>query len=134
MIKITKKIVGKCILALIALLLIIIAFKVCIAQFYYSEKNYKPVVSNEEFRMALSVSPFTQTAFENGYSYEYNGKQINSTKELEQTYIDNGATEMYVRIATKRHRTEKDETDGIIDTNANVHTFDQAIEDRKSTR
>lgn len=128
MIKITKKIVGKCILALIALLLIIIAFKVCVAQFYYSERNYKPVVSNEEFRMALSVSPFTQTAFENGYSYEYNGKQINSTKELEQTYIDNGATEMYVRIATKRHRTEKDETDGIIDTNANVHTFDQAIE------
>lgn len=38
-----------------------------------------------------------------------------------------GATEMYVRIATKKSVTEKDETDGVIDTNANVHTFDQAI-------
>ena len=117
----------KIILALIAFVLLFIVIKVCIAQFFYSERGYKPVVNDEPFRMALSVSPFTQTAFEKGYSYEYNGKKIISTKALEQLYMELDSTEMYVRIATKRHRTDKDETDGLVDINANVHTFDQAI-------
>ena len=48
-------------------------------------------------------------------------------KELEQLYIDKGATEMYVRIATKRSVTQEDIADGEKDTNENVHTFDQAM-------
>ena len=48
--------------------------------------------------------------------------------DLEKLYIEKGATEMYVHIATKRSITPVDITDGEIDTNANVHTFDQAIE------
>lgn len=115
-------------LVVIGILLVIILARVCVAQFYYSEIGYVPVETDEEFRMALSVSPFTARGFEDGYTYEYEGKQITNIEELEQLYIDKGATEMYVRIATKRHTTDKDETDGVADPNANVHTFDQAIE------
>lgn len=98
------------------------------AQFFYSELGYKPAQTDESFRMALSVSPFTATNFQQGYTYEYDGRQISSVEELEQLYIEKGATEMYVRIATKRHVTDEDITDGEVDTNANVHTFDQAME------
>ena len=48
-------------------------------------------------------------------------------EDLEKLYIKKGATEMYVRIATKRSVTSEDITDGEVDTNANVHTFDQAM-------
>ena len=112
----------------ILLLVAIIVGRILIAQFGYTEIGYKPVETDEEFRMALSVSPFTATNFKNGYTYEYEDRQITNIEELEQLYIDKGATEMYVRIATKRHVTDKDETDGVKDTNANVHTFDQAME------
>ncbi len=116
------------ILAICLILLGIILGRVGISQFAYSEIGYTPAPSAEEFRMALSVSPFTEKSFQEGYTYEYNGQIITSTRELEQLYIDKGATEMYVRIATKRHVTGADITDGEVDTNANVHTFDQAIE------
>ena len=120
----TSRKVFTAIIALIA----IIAVKVLSAQFLYTEIGYKPAHTDEEFRYALSVSPFTATGFEKGYTYEYEDRQITNIEELEQLYIDKGATEMYVRIATKRHVTDKDETDGVVDTNANVHTFDQAME------
>lgn len=117
-------------LALVALtfLVLVIGGKILISQFYYSEKGYEPVETDEPFRLALSVSPFTEKSFKEGYTYEYEGKTITSTEELEQLYIDKGATEMYVRIATKRHVSQEDTTDGEKDSNANVHTFDQAIE------
>ncbi|OUM60669.1 hypothetical protein PIROE2DRAFT_13486 [Piromyces sp. E2] len=113
---------------IIAIPIIIIAVEVLVAQFYYSESGYVPVVTDEEFRMALSVSPFTSKSISEGYTYEYNNTQITTVEDLEKLYINKGATEMYVRIATKRHVTKEDITDGEVDTNANVHTFDQAIE------
>ncbi len=112
----------------IAVILVIILIKILTAQFFYTEIGYTPVQTDEPFRMVLSVSPFTETAFENGYTYEYDGRQIETIEDLEKLYIEKGATEMYVRIATKRHVTDEDITDGEPDTNANVHTFDQAIE------
>ena len=48
-------------------------------------------------------------------------------EELEQLYKKKGAPGMYVRIATKKSVTSEDITDGEVDTNANVHTFDQAM-------
>ena len=48
-------------------------------------------------------------------------------EELEQLYKKKGAPGMYVRIATKKSVTSEDITDGQVDTNANVHTFDQAM-------
>ena len=125
---IEKKKMGRACLLAVLVLIVILILRVLGAQFYYSERGYKPVITTEKFRMALSVSPFTATAFQDGYTYEYDGKEIDSVEELEQLYIDKGASEMYVRIATKRHVTKADITDGEVDTNANVHTFDQAIE------
>ena len=118
----------KKVLIAISIIVGIIAVKILTAQFLYTEMGYSPAATKQEYRNALSVSPFTATAFNNGYTYEYDGRQINNIEELEQLYIEKGATEMYVRIATKRHMTSEDITDGEIDTNANVHTFDQAIE------
>ena len=112
----------------IGIVVVMIIIRILGAQFFYSELGYHPVDTDEEYRNALSVSPFTARAFENGYTYEYDGKEITSVEELEQLYLDKGATEMYVRIATKRHTTEEDITDGVSDPNANVHTFDQAME------
>ena len=85
------------------------------------------VLIYEKFRYKLSLSPFTSKSINEGYTYEYKDEQINTMKELEQLYIDKGATEMYVRIATKRSVTQEDIADGEKDTNANVHTFDQAM-------
>ena len=107
--------------------LIILIIRILIAQLYYSDLGFHVVKTDEKFRYALSLSPFTSKSINEGYTYEYNDKQINTMKELEQLYIERGATEMYVRIATKRSVTQEDITDGEKDTNANVHTFDQAM-------
>ena len=124
----TKNVNAKRALIAVAIVIGLIVIRILGAQFFYTELGYKPAETDEAFRNALSVSPFTATAFDNGYTYEYDGKQISNIEELEKLYIDKGATEMYVRIATKRHVTAEDITDGEVDTNANVHTFDQAME------
>ena len=108
--------------------LIILVIRILIAQFYYSDLGFNIVKTDEQFRLALSLSPFSSKSIKEGYTYEYNNKQINTMKDLENLYIEKGATEMYVRIGTKRSITPDDITDGERDTNANIHTFDQAIE------
>jgi len=126
-----KVITGFIIFGIILLIIIIIILiKVLFAQFYYSESGYVPVETDENFRMALSVSPFTAKSINEGYTYEFNStiSEIKTVQDLEKLYLERGATEMYVRIATKRHVTNEDTTDGEPDSNANVHTFDQAIE------
>lgn len=89
----------------------------------------------EPFRVALSLSPFTLKQFEYGYTFNVGDEIATTPEELQQIYIDKGATEMYVRLATKRHKTYnadhmtlKDSTDGKPDENANVHTFDQVMQ------
>lgn len=90
--------------------------------------------STEPFRVALSLSPFTLNQFEAGYSFNVNGKTATTPAQLQQIYCDLGATEMYVRLATKRHKTYKPDgtldntTDGKPDENANAHTFDQVMQ------
>ena len=110
------------------IILIFLAFKVLFSQFVYLDSGHSIPKTNEKFRYALSVSPFTDKSIKENYTYEYNGKQITTVEDLEKLYIEKGATEMYTRIATKRHVTKEDITDGKPDSNANVHTFDQAIE------
>ncbi|MBO4580796.1 MAG: glycosyl hydrolase 53 family protein [Bacteroidales bacterium] len=83
--------------------------------------------NNKAFRVALSLSPFSLNQFANGYTFAVGDRTAATPEELQQIYRDLGSTEMYVRIATKRHVTEKDVTDGKPDENANVHTFDQGI-------
>lgn len=82
---------------------------------------------SDEFRVALSLSPFSLNQFEKGYSFVIGDRTATTPEELQQIYRELGSTEMYVRIATKRHVTAEDVTDGEPDENANVHTFDQGI-------
>ena len=92
--------------------IIILGIRILIAQLYYSDLGFKVVKTDEKFRYALSLSPFTSKNFNEGYTYEYNGEQITTMEELEQLYKKKGATEMYVRIATKKSVTSEDITDG----------------------
>lgn len=82
---------------------------------------------SNNFRVALSLSPFSLNQFEKGYSFVVGDKTAATPEELQEIYRELGSTEMYVRIATKRHKTAEDVTDGQPDENANVHTFDQGI-------
>ena len=90
--------------------------------------------TDEPFRVALSLSPFSLNQFEAGYTFNVGGKKATTPAELQQIYKDLGATEMYVRLATKRHKTFNADgtldntTDGEKDENANVHTFDQVMQ------
>ena len=93
--------------------LIILIISVLISQFYFSDLGFNIVKTDAQFRLALSLSPFSSKNIKEGYTYEYNNKQINNIKDLERIYIEKGATEMYVRIATKRRVTPDDITDTI---------------------
>lgn len=92
---------------------------------------------NEEqvpFRVALSLSPFSLNQFKEGYTFNVGDRTATTPAELQEIYRELGSTEMYVRLATKRHVTYNADgsldntTDGKPDENANVHTFDQVIE------
>ncbi len=82
---------------------------------------------SDDFRVALSLSPFSLNQFQKGYSFVVGDKTASTPEELQSIYRELGSTEMYVRVATKRHVTAEDLVDGVPDENANVHTFDQAI-------
>ena len=69
----------------------------------------------DEFRVALSLSPFSLNQFEQGYTFNVNGRTASTPEELQQIYRDLGSTEMYVRIATKRHVTAENTVDGVLD-------------------
>lgn len=90
--------------------------------------------ANADFRVALSLSPFTLNQFDAGYTFKVGDKTATTPAELQSIYRDLGSTEMYVRLATKRHKTYNPDgtldntTDGKADENANVHTFDQVMQ------
>lgn len=103
--------------------------------FVYDRKKVEALqAENEPFRVALSLSPFSLNQFEEGYTFQVGDQTASTPSQLQSIYRSMGSTEMYVRIATKRHRTYNadgslDNTvDGKKDENANVHTFDQALE------
>ena len=89
--------------------------------------NTASTKNSDEFRVALSLSPFSLNQFEQGYTFNVGNRTASTPEELQQIYLDLGSTEMYVRIATKRHVTADNFVDGVETENANVHTFDQAI-------
>ena len=88
----------------------------------------------ENFRVALSLSPFTLNQFDAGYTFQVGDQIATTPAELQLIYQSLGSTEMYVRLATKRHKTYNADgtldntTDGKPDENANVHTFDQVMQ------
>ena len=96
--------------------------------------KHASAVAAGDFRVALSLSPFTLNQFDAGYTFNVGDKTATTPAELQQIYQSLGSTEMYVRLATKRHKTYKADgtldntTDGKADENANVHTFDQVMQ------
>lgn len=58
-----------------------------------------------DFRVALSFSPFTLNQFDAGYTFQVGNKTATTPAQLQQIYKDLGSTQMYVRLATKRHKT-----------------------------
>lgn len=104
--------------------------------FGYSEQKSKveSKKSKDDFRVALSLSPFTLNQFEAEYTFKVGDRTATTPEELQKIYQSLGSTEMYVRLATKRHKTYKADgtldntTDGEPDENANVHTFDQVMQ------
>ncbi|MBQ4365905.1 MAG: glycosyl hydrolase family 53, partial [Clostridia bacterium] len=118
----------KTVLSVLAIVLAAVLCALLWNQFVYIEGNYEPAEdTSETFRMALSLSPFSLPQFEKGYTFRVGDKTASTPEELQTIYREKGATEMYCRIATKRHVTDEDVTDGKPDSNANVHTFDQGI-------
>ena len=101
---------------------------------YSIVKSALPSTSSDPFRVALSLSPFSLNQFEQGYTFIVGDQIATTPAELQSIYKSLGSTEMYMRVATKRHRTyNKDGSldntvDGKKDENANAHTFNQAIE------
>lgn len=94
----------------------------------------KAAQTDEPFRVALSLSPFTLNQFEAGYSFKVGDQTATTPADLQRIYQSLGSTEMYVRLATKRHKTYNPDgtldntTDVKPDENANVHTFDQVMQ------
>ena len=103
---------------------------------FASQEQMADVQENdaEPFRVALSLSPFSLKQFQEGYTFVVGDRTASTPEELQQIYRDLGSTEMYVRLATKRHITYNADgtldntTDGKPDENANVHTFDQVMQ------
>ena len=89
--------------------------------------NAKAADDTEGFRVALSLSPFSLNQFDDGYTFVIGDSVATTPEQLQSIYRSFGSTEMYVRIATKRHKTAENITDGEPDENANVHTFDQGL-------
>lgn len=116
-------------LSVIAAVLVIALGIVFWKQFIYFDGAYVPAEdTSDSFRLALSLSPFSLPQFKQGYTFRIGDKTASTPEELQAVYRELGSTEMYCRIATKRHVTGEDVTDGAPDPNANVHTFDQGIE------
>ena len=101
---------------------------------YAENAPKKTATSAEPFRVALSLSPFTLNQFDAGYTFKVGDQTATTPAQLQQIYRSLGSTEMYVRLATKRHKTYNPDgtldntTDGKKDENANVHTFDQVMQ------
>lgn len=63
----------------------------------------------DPFRIALSVSPFTDSQMNRGIAFEDElGNRATSTRELQRLFMAHGANEVYVRIATDRYATGSD--------------------------
>ena len=100
----------------------------------YTPDPSRAKAASDPFRVALSLSPFTLNQFDAGYTFKVGDQTATTPTELQQIYQSLGSTEMYVRLATKRHKTYNPDgtldntTDGKPDENANVHTFDQVMQ------
>ena len=77
----------------------------------------------QSFRVALSVSPFTNTMINLGYTFEdSSGNKATTVSELQQLFIKHGANEVFVLIASDRYSPKQNITD---------HSLERALERAK---
>lgn len=88
-----KKILG----CIVAACLLITSGSIAFASEEISESK------SSNFRVALSLGQGVEDNFASGIVYTDGDKVATNPEELEKMYIDAGATEMFVRIATKRY-------------------------------
>ena len=62
-----------------------------------------PYQNGNPMRIALSLGQGAKSAFEEGYVFKRGLKTATNLTELQELYNDAGATEMFVRINTKRY-------------------------------
>ena len=69
------------------------------------------------FRNAMSVSPFAESMFAIGVTYEDDsGNTATDVEELQKLFVEHGANEIYVRIATARKRYSLSSSDHSLET------------------
>jgi len=61
--------------------------------------------SDGNFRVAVSVSPFTEMLLDSGIVYTDGKITAKSVEELQRLFVAHGATEVYARVATSREKT-----------------------------
>ena len=92
---------------------------------YWNPKNTVYAKENNEFRIALSLGQDIDYYLSQGVKYKIGNTIIDSKEELEKAYINAGATEMYVRIATKRYN----DGDASVDAyHANIHNLQVCLD------
>lgn len=64
--------------------------------------NPPPPVDNASFRVALSVSPFSELMFDAGLSLNDGQTTAGSVSELAQLFMNHGGNEVFARISTER--------------------------------
>src|SRR5258708_39597937 len=56
----------------------------------------------KDFRLSLSVSPFTEIAFSKGVEYTDGKLTAKTVEDLQRLFMAHGANELYARIGTNR--------------------------------
>ena len=77
-----------------------------------------------EFRVALSVSPYSEEVLDSGISFTDGSRSARTPEELQQLFMVHGANELFVRIETRRRPVadiSKGEEDG------QFHTLDKGL-------
>jgi len=70
------------------------------------ERSAVPPAAGNNFRIGISVSPFTELAFRYGVTYTDGKVTAKTPEDLQKLFISHGANEVYARIATtQKYRT-----------------------------
>jgi arabinogalactan endo-1,4-beta-galactosidase len=75
------------------------------AVFMYATDSHLPMKGRSPFRVAISVSPFTESLISSGLAYTDGKITAKTVEELQQMFLAHGANEVYARIATSRTKT-----------------------------
>jgi arabinogalactan endo-1,4-beta-galactosidase len=70
-----------------------------------SRHGFSPNADGSPFRVAVSVSPFTELLLSSGIVYTDGKSTARTVEELQKMFVAHGANEVYARIATSRTKT-----------------------------